>query len=147
MSDATRPVGKPPEYRPDFPQKLLEYFDVEPYISITKKIITKNGDVLEVEEERANDMPTLAGFAVKLGFDRSTIWRWSKEYPEFCNAYKRAIDFQENFLVINGLKGLITPAFAIFAAKNILKWRDRQPDEDPESNRQKIVIDTEDLGL
>ena len=48
------------------------------------------------------------------------------KYPDFFNAYKRAKDHQERILVQNGLLGLYQGNFAIFTAKNVLGWRDKQ---------------------
>lgn len=133
MSEETKP-GRPSKYKHEYCEQLIEYFSVEPYREVLKKIVTKQGDVIEVPENEANDMPTLAGFAISIGVHRDTLLEWSKEYPEFSGAYKRAIDFQENFLVTNGNKGLINPAFGIFTAKNILKWKDKQADENDQIN-------------
>ncbi len=47
-------------------------------------------------------------------------------YPEFSAAYKRVTDAQERILITNGLKGGYQANFAIFTAKNVLGWRDRQ---------------------
>ena len=109
-------AGRPSKYKPEFPEMLLEYFGKAPY--------TKEGQDLV-----ANDFPSLAGFAIKLGVHRDTLHEWSTIHPEFSDAYKRAKDFQENFVIVNGNKGLINPAFGIFTAKNVLGWRDKQKDE------------------
>lgn len=121
-----RPVGRPSEYRPEIAQELLDYFGKDPYVEKEQDILTKTGDVITIKKDVASDFPTLAGFAIKLGICRDTLLEWSKEYPEFSGAYKRAKDFQENFLAVNGNKGLIHPAFAIFTAKNVLNWRDKK---------------------
>lgn len=121
--------GAPSKYKPEYAEELIRYFDIEPYREVAKDITSKSGDVFTVHEDRANDFPSLAGFAVHLGVHRDTLHQWSTEHPEFSDAYKRAKDFQENFLVINGNRGLIPAPFGIFTAKNILKWRDKQPDE------------------
>jgi len=121
-------VGRPSDYDPKYVQMLLDYFDIKPYQEKTKKVLT-GGALVEIPFSEASDFPTLAGFAVKIGKHRDTLHRWSEEHPEFSDAYKRAKDFQENYLAVNGNKGLIAPAFAIFTAKNVLGWRDKQPGE------------------
>lgn len=129
--------GQPSKYNNDILKLFIEYFDVEPYEEQFKKIHTRSGDVIEIPMDVANDMPTLAGFAIQIGVHRDTLHQWSKaqnkdgslKHPEFSDAYKRAVDYQEHYLVTNGLKNLVSTNFAIFTAKNILKWRDRQPDE------------------
>lgn len=123
------PGGRPTKYKQEYCEKLIEYFNIEPYEERLKKVVTKSGDVIEIPEDVPNDMPSLAGFAIKIGVHRDTLHEWANEYPEFSDVYKRAKDFQENYLIVNGNKGLISAPFGIFTAKNILKWRDKQPDE------------------
>lgn len=122
--------GRPSKYKDEYCQLLLDYFSEEPYREVIRKVHTKQGDVIEIPEDVANDFPTLAGFAIKIGVHRDTLLEWSKQFPEFSGAYKRASDFQEHFIVTNGMKSLVNPAFAIFTAKNVLKWRDKQPGEE-----------------
>lgn len=117
-------LGRPTLYKPEYVEELLEYFDQEPYVEVEKTVPTKKGPV-QINVDEATDFPTLAGFAIKIGVHRDTLHEWSKKYPEFSDAYKRAKDFQENYIATNGMKGLVNPAFAIFTAKNVLGWRDK----------------------
>lgn len=149
--------GRPSLYDPNYPRMLIEHFDKDPYVEKIKKIITKRGDVIEVPFDEATDFPTLAGFAVKIGVHRDTLHEWanaknedgSLKHPDFSDAYKRAKDFQEQFIGINAMKGLVNPAFAIFAAKNILGWRDKHPDEVAQINnsnsQQNVAVTDEQL--
>lgn len=108
----SRKIGRPTKYKKHFSKLLLQYFDVRPYFeNKTGKLVTA-------------DFPSIAGFAISIGVHRDTLHEWATKYPEFSDAYKRAKDFQENYLVINGNKGLINSTFAIFTAKNVLNWRD-----------------------
>ena len=111
-------AGRPSEFKSEYAQKLLDYFSRPP---------------INPETNNVNDFPSLAGFAISIGVHRDTLLEWSKktdpEFAEFSGAYKRVIDFQENYLVTLGLQGKVNTAFGIFTAKNVLKWRDKQPDE------------------
>ena len=107
------PIGRPTDYKPEFCQMMEQYFSVKPYEE-------KNG------KQEASDIPTLAGFAVSIGVHRETLLNWCKIYPDFFDTFKRAKEYQENWLSINGNKGLINPAFSIFTAKNIINWRDKK---------------------
>lgn len=122
-----KPEGRPTDYNPKYCQMLLDYFNVKPY--------SKNS----LGKLEASDFKSLAGFAISIGVHRETLLNWSKQYPEFFDAYKRAKDFQENFLVVNGMKGLINPAFSIFTAKNVLNWRDKRDVEIPENSLEKLT--------
>ena len=134
MSDK---LGRPSLFDEKYTDELIAYFNIEPYEERTKQVATKSGEVIDIDTDVANDFPTLAGFAVKIGVHRDTLHEWSKaknedgslKHPNFSDAYARAKDFQEKFLTVNGLKTLINPQFAMFVAKNVLGWRDKQPDE------------------
>lgn len=116
-------MARPTKYSSKFPDQLLEYFNVKPYESFTSRGV-----------KIANDFPTLAGFAIKIGVHRDTLHQWAAEHPEFSDACARAKDFQENYLMVNGLRGLVASNFAMFTAKNFLGMRDKQPGEEDQIN-------------
>ena len=140
-------MARPTLYDPKYCDEILEYFSVSPYEERTKQVITKKGNIAEIEVTEANDFPSFAGFAAKIGVHRQTLHDWKAQHPEFSYAYKKAKEFQENFLVVNGNKGLINPAFAIFTAKNVLGWRDKQPGEEDKTLTLKgeVKLDKVDL--
>jgi hypothetical protein len=105
-------AGAPSKYKPEYCEELIEYFNVPPYIG-----------------DESSDFRSLSGFAIKIGVSRDTLLEWSKVHPEFEEPYKRVKDFQENYILVNGNKGLINPQFGMFTAKNILGYRDKQPGE------------------
>ncbi len=109
-------MARPTKYKKEFIQELLDYLDVKPYEEITKKIV-KDGQEIEITEKIVADYPSLAGFAVKIGVCRDTITEWAKIYPEFSGACKRLNVVQENYLIVNGLKGNIQQNFGMFVAK------------------------------
>jgi hypothetical protein len=114
-------TGRPTSYKPEYVQMLQEFFNVEAGIDV--EVENSKGQMQSVRH--AVDFPTLAGFACKIGVHRETLWGWSKEFPDFANAYKQAKEHQERILVQNGLKGGYQANFAIFTAKNVLDWRDK----------------------
>lgn len=105
------PGGRPLDYKPEYAQQLIEFF-----------------------QDSSERFPTKARFAVTIGVCRQTLYDWATKtddegnirYPEFSDAYKKAQDYQEATLIENALQGKYNPTFAIFTAKNILGWRDRQ---------------------
>lgn len=118
-------TGRPTSYIPQYADQMLEYFNVE-----AGKDVAYEGKDGEPKTARvAVDFPTLAGFACKLGVHRETLLEWSKQFPEFSDAYKMAKEHQERILVQNGLKDGYHANFAIFTAKNVLNWRDKQETE------------------
>lgn len=119
----SEPFGRPTDYRPEYCQMLIDYFNRKPYE-------TNSEGNLE-----ALDFPSLAGFACTLEVSRDTLANWAKANKDFFCAYKRAKDYQENFLIVNSMKGLTNPAFSIFTAKNVLGWRDKvELSEDEETD-------------
>jgi len=72
------------------------------------------------------DLPTLAKASLELGVDRDTLKEWNKKHRIFSAAYKEFKELQEETLVQGGLKNKYHGSFAIFTAKNVLGWRDKQ---------------------
>lgn len=138
-----RPVGRPSSYDPKYCDQLIEYFSEPPYKEILKKIVTKDGDVVEVPAIEATDFKSFAGFAVSIGTHRGTLNDWCNQHPEFADAYKRAKEYQEKFLTINGNKGLINPAFGIFTAKNVIDYRDKKDIEVKDTTPREKMSDEE----
>lgn len=122
-------MGRPTTYKPEYCEDIIEYFSIEPYYEKEIQIVTKTGDVATIQKEVANDLPTFAGWCAKNATHREVMHQWRKKYEDFNNAYKRAKELQEQFLVINMTKGLFVPSAAIFTAKNILNYRDNKGPE------------------
>ncbi len=145
--------GRPSKYKPEFADRLIEFFEDyvrEPY---TKEIIREDisyydqdagGGVKNKRTEYkfvAKRLPTLFGFARQIGVDYDTVHRWSilrvgdapekgevdrrpYRYPEFYGSYKKAVLFQTEFLTAIGLGGIAPPTAYVFTAKNVIRWRD-----------------------
>lgn len=143
--------GRPSKYKPEFADQLIEYFETfvdEPY---TKEVMREETTFYEktgkpkarrVEFKFVSKrLPTLFGFARKIGVQYRTVYNWAHaregqapqdgkpdrrpyKYPEFFHAYKAAELYQTEFLTAVGLGGMAPPNFAIFTAKNIIGWRD-----------------------
>ena len=142
--------GRPSKYKDEYPDKLLEYFAeylLKPSDRQVVEETTKYYPTGQVKESFAKyktvsrGIPTLFGFARSIGVDYDTVLRWSKQrigtapekgepdrrphkYPDFCGAYKKAIHFQTEFILGAGMSGAAPAPFVIFAAKNMIGWRD-----------------------
>ena len=120
------PGGRPTDYKREYCQTIIDYFD-QPYSQ--KKIIkytTKSGTIREEEVDAPNNLPTLEGFAQSLGVVRDTIYEWAKVHQEFSDSVMRAKEIQKQFLVQNGLKGLYDPRFGMFVAVNMTDMRSKE---------------------
>src|SRR3990167_9869523 len=126
---ANKPRGRPTKYDPKYCEEILKYFDIEPHFETPVITTYKDGTTKEEVKFIPSDLPTLAGFAKQIGVHRDTLNQWEKAHKEFSDAIKKAKACQEHILVTNGLKGLYSPAFAIFTAKNVINWKDKTETE------------------
>jgi len=119
-------TGRPTKYKPEYCEKLIEFFDVEPYADKELEHLDKDGNVRWIDYKRmANKLPTLRSFAKSIGVNIDTVYEWIKQHEEFSDAFTHAKDLQKWFLIENGLNGCYNPMFAIFTAKNITDMRDK----------------------
>lgn len=109
---AANPVGRPPAYRPEYVQEILDYFN----------------PANNVRADGKQTLPLLSGFAWKIGVTRETLhdWATSGKYPEFSYAHGLCKAAQDCILITGGLSGDFNATFASLTAKNILSWRDKQ---------------------
>lgn len=119
--------GRPSKYNPKYCKELVEFFSTEPYYEKELEHVDKDGNYRWSDYKRfPNDLPTFAHFARDISVNGDTLVEWTKKYPEFSAAYKKAKELQKEFIIENGLQGLYNPTFAIFTAKNITDMRDVQ---------------------
>jgi hypothetical protein len=103
--------GRPTKYKPEYCEKIIEYFSRSPYVENSKG------------EKKPNDLPYFAEFASQIDVSFETLLEWTKKHSEFSDSYKRAAELQKFFLIQNTLLGLYNSTFAIFTAKNITDMR------------------------
>ena len=131
------PVGRPTKYDPSFPDDLIAWFDVDAY----RELADQNGKEYLVP----NRFPTLAGWCGKMLISRECLHEWVRRYPDFSDAYSIAKERQEAILVQGAMSGAFNSGFAVFTAKNMMGWRDKQPDEvvEPKPVEIRIINATE----
>ena len=113
------------KYKPEFCQVMLDYFEREPYKIVKVRKELPDGTIQISDKEVANDLPLFSKVSAMFGCSRETLEDWKEVHPEWGYTWKRCKELQEHFLVINSLRGLYQQPFAIFTAKNILRWTDR----------------------
>lgn len=136
-------AGRPTDYKPEYCDQLVAFFDVEPYekIIIEEQIRenTEKGTRSETKKYKlvASKLPTFVRFARSIGVSTKTVWQWANDrtsdepdaplkYPEFSKAYAEAKELQKDFLIQNGLQGTSPSAAFVFVAKNLTDMVDRQ---------------------
>ena len=122
-------VGRPTKYRQRYGQKLIDFFDAEPY---EEREIPhyKSGEWVWTDYKRLpNKLPTLRDFAKKINVGVRTVYEWkdpnSGSYQEeFSRAFTLAKELRKWFIIQNGLQSHYNPLFAKFVACNITDMTD-----------------------
>ena len=141
-------MARPTKYKPEYCKEIIEFFDIEPHFETPVVFTDKKGNTREEVKFIPSDLPLFSAFAVSIGTHRETLINWTKavdkkgnlKYPEFFDAYKKAKEYQRNILITNGIKGLYSVAFAIFTAKNIIGWKDRQDITSDDEKIEGIIL-------
>lgn len=143
--------GRPTKYKSEFEDGIITFF--EDYLlrpttrEVTKEITKyyKDGEKKETINEYKivpRGLPTLFAYARSIGCNYDTVRAWAHDrvgtkpeagkqdkrpykYPEFSASYKQAVHFQTEYLIKVGMGGLAPSSFAIFTAKNVIGWRDK----------------------
>lgn len=120
----TKKRGRPTKYKKEFCDRMVEWFDRE--LTILKEVDKiEYGKVVKVEAEAPNEPPMFGTFArQELGIYHQTMITWTKQYPEFNEAYRECKQIQRDFIVMGCLMGHLNSNFGRFTMKNISEWRD-----------------------
>ena len=120
-------LGRPSKYKPEYCQKIIEYFTQDLYTERVKSRITsKSGSVCENLELLPNAPKWFGSFAYSIGTTQVTLRSWTKTQPEFLSAFTRAKELQHEHIRSLGNMGLFNSNFATFTMKNISDWRDKK---------------------
>lgn len=125
--------GRPTKYKPEFCDKLIKFFDVEPFEDIVlphyfndEKHLIKWKDYKRV----ASKLPTLRNFAKSIKVHISNVYEWLNEdskafQSKFRDAFAYAKEIRKDFLIQNALQGLYPPLTFKFIAVNLTDMRDK----------------------
>ena len=115
--------GRKSYYHKSYCQKIIDFFDVEPYEDREIPHYKGKGDdkvlVWTDFKRMANRLPTLRNFAKSIGVGTRTVYHWLEKHEEFRHAFTHAQELRKWFLIENGLNGCYNPLFAKFTAINI----------------------------
>lgn len=127
------PLGRPPKYRPEYAQQLIDFFENAPLDEYEDREVD---GVMTRVLVRKGFFPTLARFAVSCGVCQITLRNWAEAkdmddvtplYPEFFTAYRQAQSMQEVVLAEGYTSGQWANAsFGALIAKNLTTWKDKQ---------------------
>ena len=127
-------TGRPTKYKPEYCDKLIEFFDIEPWeereIPHYKAgvIVWTDIKILPVR------IPSLYRFAKLIGVGYRTLYDWmdidSGSYQEaFSQAFTCAKEIRKDWLIDVGLSGSAPPASFKFVAVNVTDMRDKTETE------------------
>ena len=122
-------VGRPTKYSPDFVEAILDFFDKEP--GEWHDVEQFNGSVKR--QLLPTNPPMLADFAKSIGVSVDTLGRWANaveddgsiKNPDFAEAYARAREMRESFILRGGMLEMLEPRVVQFALKNEHGWQDQ----------------------
>jgi hypothetical protein len=119
--------GQPTKYKPEYCDKIIEYFNVPPQQVVYKETYNADGSLKSKEPiVLPAQFPTFQGFANDIcDVSMMSMMRWCDEHIEFREAYSRAKAIQEKILLINSTGKLYDSQFSQFFAKNCLGYRDK----------------------
>lgn len=84
-------VGRPTAYK-------------EEYIEAVDDYLAENID--SYEENRFNvNLPTIEGFAVYIGVNKSSLYEWSEKHERFSDSLEKILHEQQKRLINSGLSG------------------------------------------
>lgn len=124
-------MARPWKYKKKYAKKLIEW--TESYSRLGLTSTDEHG------KEVVNNVPFLVNFIKSLKDNKgkpcsvSTFYHWkdakkedgSPRFPELLEALEEFNELREKMIVGNGIMGKYNASFAIFAAKNLLHWKDR----------------------
>lgn len=124
------------KYRPEFCQKILEYFD-QPNTKEVKVVIqTRGGGTLTKTENQGVPPRQMSAFARSVGVTgHETLVRWAAKYPEFKRAYKQAKDMIREQILESGTMGHWNAQFTKLYAVNETDMRDKTAVDVTSENR------------
>lgn len=100
------PRGRPSDYRPEYCEEIVSYFD---------RPLFKEGYKKEL-----HDFPTLQEYAARIRcVSMQTLHNWAAAHPEFMEAFNRAKQLQEMLLVQGGLSRAYDGGFTKFILNSV----------------------------
>lgn len=134
-------IVQPGEYRPEYCEQMIAFFDRDKYTTITETYSWRNGSVEERSKKVPNVPPEFSEFARTIGVTSATLKKWARQHPEFREAYETCKEIYEEFLVHHGLLGNYGAIFGKFVAVNRTKMKDKQIHENRIIDMRKVLDD------
>jgi hypothetical protein len=110
-------AGQPTKYTDKMPEALVEYFltcaETRPSVSVP------------VLKETFTVMPTMVGFAKKVGVTTRTLLNWREAHDEFEQAYDYAMSIVADMIQQFSINNVWSPSMSVFMLKANHGMQDR----------------------
>ena len=118
---------KTDEYKSEYAQKLIEWFKNAPLYQLeVKNVLNRKSDKSEqVSEKVPAPCPTFVRFADEINVSIGSLDKWRIKYPEFAEAYLKAVLYQEEWLMNAAGLGFYNSSMSITALKAFHGWVDK----------------------
>lgn len=114
--------GQPTKYRSEFCDLIIRYFEeAEPVVKVVDDPGGKGGTQTKYETLR---VPTVRGFAGRIGVHVDTLYEWADKHRQFSEAFARARHLQAAIIEELGLAGRLGKGLAELYFTNYLGYRD-----------------------
>ena len=102
--EETKSRGRPTDFKEEYCQKADEYLELnqDEDVQVVKQASTEKGYEMYDTKLKVR-LPTIEGFALFLGVNKTTLYEWEKRYPNFSNALEKIRTEQHNRLINSGL--------------------------------------------
>lgn len=104
-------AGRPSKYDPIFIEEVSKYLE-ERQDEIAEYHKTRGEKSDSFDRLVRVKLPTIEGFALFIGVNKTTLYEWEKEHPEFSNALDHIRTKQQERLIDGGLSGDYNPMIA-----------------------------------
>ena len=105
--------GRPTKYLEEYNNKVDEYLAIHKDIELEKVgMRNKEKGYEKLDYVLKVDLPTIEGFALFLGVNKTTLYEWDKKYPDFSNSLDKIRIEQQTRLINEGLAGNYNPTIA-----------------------------------
>lgn len=123
-------IGRPTDYRDNYPDLLIQYFQSRFDSIINSPIEPMDDDSGRGSSKRAVqrmylEFPTIAGFANSIETHEQRIFEWSERHPALAEARARVVGITKHLLVGGMLDGRYNAQAAQFVGKNLAGMRDK----------------------